>query len=205
MHRFLKLNLLIIYFNEFKKSTHVRDYLQKLEIQQQPHIQEQNQLNVAKTSLWQTEFMPTASVNNREILSIDSLIINNLYVNKWIEARITKISRIIPSNFKGKHDFFYIDLADNSDNVRALFYIGNSTKDTMAGFYDDVRLDDILLFNGFQIQKAESTSKLINPKIQLIFNKIAYEKVVKIVKTLSLKSFPIGFYHGQIFCKVFII
>lgn len=149
--------------------------------------------------------MPTATVNNREILNIDSLIIDSLYVNKWLEARITKISRMFPSKLKGKHDFFYIDLADNSSSVRALFFIGNATKELMARFYGDVRLDDILLLNGFQVKSPNSDSKLINTKLQLVFNKIAYEKVVKTVQTLSLKSFPIGFHHGQIFCNIFII
>ena len=144
--------------------------------------------------------MPTATANNREILNIDSRIINNLYVNKWIEARITKISRIIPSKFKGKPNYFYMDLADNNASVRAIFYIGNATEDLMNLFYDN-----IILLNGFLVQKSDSDSKLINTRIQLVFNKIAYENVVKTVKTMILKSFPIGFYHGHIFRKVFII
>ena len=41
---------------------------------------------------------------------------------------ITNLFQIV-CTFKGKHNYSYMDLADNSESVRALFFIGNATED----------------------------------------------------------------------------
>lgn len=111
----------------------------------------------------------------RPIINIDTLIIGNNYNRYCIEARVVSKSREIKCSYSGKISYFYLDLVDDTGRVRALFYKGWSTIKTMDEFYQNIKLDDIVLFNEFVVKKSKSDSKDINPNIQLDFDSISYE------------------------------
>lgn len=123
----------------------------------------------------------------RPIINIDSLTLGLSYQRYYIEARVIKKSRVINCNFSGKISYFYLDLQDDSKTIRSLFYKGFSTIKIMEKFFEDIQLDDIVFLNGFDVKKSTSDSKEINPKIQIVFNSVIYEKTTGRVMDYSEK------------------
>lgn len=68
----------------------------------------------------------------------------------------------------------------------------------MEKFFEDIQLDDIVFLNGFVVKKSTSDSKEINPKIQLVFNSVIYEKTTGRVMDYSEKI-SFNNKNGQIF------
>ena len=58
-------------------------------------------------------------------------------------------------------------LMDDTEQVRALFYVGHATKNQMDNFYTNVQLDDVILLSGFLVEKSDRGSSSINSRIEL--------------------------------------
>ena len=82
-----------------------------------------------------------------------------------------------------------------------MFYTDQASEKKMLEFYEQTEVDDILLLNGFNVLKSESSSRGINKKFQLIFNFIYFEKVVCDVKDFSDQKTSFLDMHGQVCSK----